>query len=381
MSMKTAAAHADRFARPRPRATRPAGPAVAVGHARAATALVLSALLAAAALAQATQAQATQAQPARAQATRAQATRAQPGDPPAPAANRAPTIDDAIARMQRLVPGFVARLGALHPREPEAYVLLGEEVAAEAVSDADVALARQLYAMGYELSGGSPAWAGVRAMAARALAELADSDRDRRWLVAVASRTDPAAATPDWTRSAPSGPPPEVALAAADAVTAVLNGDGSRARALLAQPEVRSVITRYSGLLGGAGPTDSISRLDAQSQIWPCPECRGRRISPRGQGDSLTQELCRTCNGTPGWQPSPTEFVGTVRFRSTILRGAHRSWAAQAASDLAAPLRDPDPDEVGPTFGVTASRPYWSGSGWSATPALSPPSPPPPPGP
>jgi hypothetical protein len=36
--------------------------------------------------------------------------------------------------------------------------------------------------------------------------------------------------------------------------------------------------------------------------------------------------------------------------------------------DLGAPLRDPDLDEVAPTYGVDPARPYWREGKWVAKP-------------
>ena len=105
-----------------------------------------------------------------------------------------PTLKDAAGRMETLLPGFADRLRALTPDDANAYHLLAEEVAAEAVGDADFRLAIELHALAYELApAGSASPLALRVSCCLAIADLVTVERDRRWLLAVAARLDPTA--------------------------------------------------------------------------------------------------------------------------------------------------------------------------------------------
>jgi hypothetical protein len=211
----------------------------------------------------------------------------------------------------------------------------------------------------------------VQASASLALASLSSSDRRADWLRAIARVLDARYARPDWSGSLDPGLSAQSAFRAAEAIGAVRAGEGPRARDLLGRSDVRLLIDRYSALLTGAGPSDMLGELDAEASKWPCPECRNERVSVKRHTSSIDRSLCNTCGGDPGWPLTRAGLIATLRFESAMLVGVQRSWGAQLAIDLGSPLRDPDPAEVAPTYGVDPTRTVWRDGTWVAPPAAS----------
>lgn len=276
-------------------------------------------------------------------------------------------------------PDLEARLHALTPDSPEDYFLLGEEVAALARLDIEFELAESLFVLAFVLDGvpigpSERKRASVRAPVCLALASTTTSTRRARWLLAIAGVVDPRYSRPDWSGAVDPAPSPRDRAMAAEAISTVRSGDGARARSLLARPNVRRLYDRFSALITGAGPSAVIGGLEAEAAKWPCPECRNARISVKRHSGNIQRTLCNTCLGDPGWATTRAEMIATLRFESAMLRGTQRSWGAQAAIDLGAPLRDPDPSELAPTYRVDPRAVYWRGA-WVRTPATTPPEP------
>ncbi len=264
------------------------------------------------------------------------------------------------ARLVETMPDIEARLAALNPADPAAYLDLGEEVAALGAID----LARRLFALAYEsarLSGRDPS---TQTSACIALADTARFERDRRWLWSIARLIEPRYNQPDWSRTTRRDVTPRAALRAATTLGLLRAGEGARARELLRDPAVRDVFTRYAGLLTGTGPGDVLSILDEQARRWPCPECHNERIVRTVRDGQNVDVRCFTCRGNPGWELGEQGFLATLRFESRVLSGVQRSWSAQLASDLGEPLRDPDPAAVCPAVGVDPSRSVYRDGAW-----------------
>ncbi len=294
---------------------------------------------------------------------------AQPAPRPATEAGDAATVSALAERL----PGLPDRLSSLDPADPVAYLELGEEIAAEASSDAQFGLAERLFVLAFELErvgaiGASGPRTVTRAAACFALADITPSERRARWLRAIARVIDSRYATPDWTGSVDRPLSRRDAFRAAEAIGLVRSGDGARARDLLDRPEVARIFDRYSALLTGAGPSEILSELRAEAARWPCPECRNERVSVKRLNQDVERSLCNYCGGNPGWALSRGGLVANLRFESAMLSGVQRSWGAQLAIDLGAPLRDPDPAEVAPTYRVDPTRPYWRDGRWVSDP-------------
>lgn len=288
-----------------------------------------------------------------------------------PAGPRGVTTADAVVSMRDRLPTLSSRLGTLSPDRPEAYFLLAEEVSALARTDAEYLLAERLFVLAFVLDDpdaprGERRSGQWRAPACLALAAISASDRRARWLLAIAGAVDPRYAQPDWSGAVDPETSPRHRVAAATAVAAVRSGDGALARSLLSRPGVRTLMQRYSALLTGRGPSGVIGELEAEAAKWPCPECRNERLSVKRHTGTIQRSLCNTCLGNPGWPLTRGGLIAALRFESAMLRGVQRSWGAQAAIDLGAPLRDPDPAELAPTYRVDPSAVYWRDGAWVA---------------
>jgi hypothetical protein len=263
------------------------------------------------------------------------------------------------------------KLRALAPENREAYFLLAEEVAERGTvaADADTLnLAKTLYALAFELDRRTGQAGPLAASSALGLASIERLERDRRWLTAVAGAIDRRYSLPDWTISAGGSISDEQAYDAATVLGLARAGMGRDARKLIDKPGVRQTLTRYERLIGTTGETGALSRLEKYMAAWPCPECNNERVV-RKMGDHGPElRLCPTCHGNPGPDLSDEEYIGQLRFEAALLNGIQRSWAAQVIVDQAAPLRDPDPDELAATYRVDATHPYWRDGRWTDKP-------------
>jgi hypothetical protein len=269
------------------------------------------------------------------------------------------------AKQPSVAPGIAARLEALAPSDPAGYFLLAEELADTVVEEADKALPRTLYVLAFERDrarGGS-----LGASCALGLARIERLERDRRWLTALAGAVDRRYSLPDW--NVPAGSlSEELAYKAATVLGLARSGEGPEARRLLEQPGVREVLTRYERAIGTSGETGALSRLEKYIQQWPCPECRNERTVRRVADKGVELRLCPVCRGNPGPRLSEEELTAQLRFEAALLNGIQRSWGATIVIDQGAPLRDPDPEQLAPYYGVDPARPYWRNGAWAASP-------------
>ncbi len=292
------------------------------------------------------------------------------------------------------------RLAALAPENPGAYFELAEEIADEARTPDDLALARTLYVLAFDLArskrpnptnaptsapasptaaprtGPSPeALAQIAASACLGLAELERLPHERRWLRALAGLQDSRYAERDWNVPAAASQADETAYRAATALGLARSGDGRQAQELLDKPGVRAVLQEYERAIGDSGHAGAISRLEKYIRAWPCPECQNRRFVAKpgdrgggggGGGGNQPPEfrICFTCKGNPGPVLSNHELMAQLGFESALLAGVQRSWAAELAVRQSAPLRDPDPAELAPTYRVDPTKVYWREGRW-----------------
>jgi len=276
-------------------------------------------------------------------------------------------IPNAGARQPEFPAWIVTRLESLKPDNAESYFLLGEEVIDAATSKTEETLARQLFGLAFELDrrDGSPAW--VAPSSCIALASIARLESDARWLRALANRIDPRYAPPAWRESVSGGAVSSVAFTTAEAVGETRAGNGIQARNLLSKPGVRALLLRYGKLLGFSAATGAVWQIDQWAGDWPCRECGNERVVFRPDTDPPSYRECYTCRGNPGPVLSPAQLIAQLRFESRLLHGISRSWGAQLAIDMGAPLREPVADELAAVLGIDADKPYWR-SGWNATP-------------
>ncbi len=262
-------------------------------------------------------------------------------------------------------PAWIApRLAALSPERPEEYFRLAEEVADIVEDQPEDTIARTLYALCYELSRARPGSAGLAASCCLGLSRLERLDQDRRWLLAVAAAIDPRYARPDWAVAASPSASEDTALRAATVLGLARAGEGTQARKLLDEPGVKALLRDYERAIGDTGGTGALFRLERSIAEWPCPQCSNSRTITRPGQPAPEIRLCPNCRGDPGPRLTHQEFLAQLRFEAILLRGVQRSWAAQMAVDMGAPLRDPDPDQLAQVYGVDPARAWWRDGQW-----------------
>ena len=261
-----------------------------------------------------------------------------------------------------------ARLTALKPDQPEDYFLLAEDIADGADDEPRINLARTLFILAFELDRRAGGGSTLGASSALAIAKLERLDRDRRWLTAIAGAADRRYALPDWNVGASPSISDENAYKAATVLGMARSGDGREARRLFDQPGVAGVLRHYERAIGSTGETGALSRLDKYMQQWPCPECGNARTVSRPGPSGPEVRLCASCRGNPGPRLTEEEYISQLRFEAALLNGIQRSWAAQVVVDQGAPLRDPDLEELAPTYGVDPGKPFWRDGEWVGSP-------------
>lgn len=256
-------------------------------------------------------------------------------------------------------PDVESRLAALQPGDAMAYFELGEEVAFDARTAEERALARRLYLLAYEMDR-THAGALGRSVCL-ALAEIAESEPDRQTMLALArafsNESAPGFAPPTPARTADD----EAAFALATALGHYRAGEYDRAASILARPEVAALLARHEPLLGSA------SAVEREVNAKPsCRECRNARVIKADLDPRSEWRLCYTCGGDPGPGLDLLGLVAQLRVESMLLSGSQRSWSAQIIADGGAPLREIDPEDLASMFGVDAAESLWRDGQWVA---------------
>ncbi len=291
-----------------------------------------------------------------------------PSPAPAPPSTSTSPIAAPDALPAGMPPDLADRLAALKPADPDGYLRLGEDVASMAVDSRGRDLARRLFVLAFTLDRARSAssTSPTATSACLALAAMANLEADRRWLVSLARALDRRLAFPAWIARAEDPVDSGTAYLAATFVGLVRGGDSIRAQRVLAQPGVRDLIKRYERLLSPINDTGGLSSLEQEMSRWPCPECGGKRVARRFQSNPPQYRLCSVCGGTLGPEIRPETLAAQLRFESRMLSGSSRSWAAQVMSDRGAPLRDVDPAELAPAFGISTEATLWRNGRWVA---------------
>lgn len=251
------------------------------------------------------------------------------------------------------------RLTTLDPAAPLAYFELAEEVAYE--QPEDVALARTLYVLAFELARRSDPGSPLRASVCLALADLSTSSLERRWLRSLARSM-----TGGGGALMPIAPNeedinPGVAMTLAQALGDFQAGEYRKAiEAIDGDPRVHEAFERETRSLPG-GPSRIEDELRSEPQ---CRRCRNKRIVRAGEPN--TSMLCPTCGGDPGPHLTDAELIDLLRVESIMLGGTSSTWSAQFILDDGRPLRDIDPEELAPWFNVDPEATRWDSArlGW-----------------
>lgn len=270
----------------------------------------------------------------------------------------------AASRVESVTERFAARLLALSPADPKAYLLLAEEVLDAATGPADTRLAIDLFGRAFELTRSRPGDRTIAASACHGLAEATGVQRDRRWYEAIALVVDPAGTAPGWLRKPPPTSVDAMPFRLAVVLGHVRAGEGVIARQVLAKPDVAQALRAIEPLMRRGGVPGGLSALEREAAAWPCRECGNKGVVRRGNGPQPEYRACPACGGTPGPAMQGADLLAQVRLESWLLQGEQRSWASQLAADDGAPLVDPDPAALCPRAGVDAERMYWRQGRW-----------------
>ncbi len=255
------------------------------------------------------------------------------------------------------------RLTSLNGVNAMAYFELAEEVAYEAEHPADTALAQHLFVLAFEIDRVSPA-PRLGASVCLALADLSTTNDERRWLFALARNLSPSEEIVDLSGDT-VGPTDAAALALSEALGLYRSGDYRRSKALLVRPEVAELLNRHESLL-----IEAAVNIEHELDTEPiCHECNNRRIVRSNIDDDQQHRLCYTCGGNPGPDLSDRQLMAHLRLEAILLRGVHKSWAAQLSRDHGAPLRDAAADELAARFNIDASATLWRNSAWTQPPS------------
>jgi len=246
------------------------------------------------------------------------------------------------------------RLANLDPQEPIVYYELAEEVAYE--QPEDIALARTLYVLSFELARRRDPRTPLGPSVCLALADLSTSAPERRWLRSLArSMADGGGGAVLPLTPSDVDISPQVALTVAQALGDFHNGEYRKAiDAIDKDPAVREVFERETRSLPGGA-----SRIENELRSEPkCRRCRNKRII-RANATTNDYSICPICNGNPGPNLRDPELIDLLRVSSKLLGGTTSTWSAQFILDEGRPLRDIDPDELAPWFRVDPRATRW----------------------
>jgi hypothetical protein len=249
-----------------------------------------------------------------------------------------------------------ARLEALSPDQPRDYLELGEEIHADATTPEERALARRLYVLGVTtgLDAGDSATA---AGACLALAQLATTPTERRWLRSLAGGIDSRFRV---DLSAPVEGGTERGLELSIAITRFRAGEGRIARRAIERPELRELLEAYA-------PDAWIRSLEEEARDWPCRECGNDRfVSVPGQAGVFV--ICPTCRGNPGPRLDRHDLLESLRIESGLMGVRTGSWSAQLALGRDEPMRDAEPEDIAARYRVDPALSCWRDGEWEACP-------------
>jgi len=285
--------------------------------------------------------------------------------PPVPSI--APVAAPAVAHAGRQS-GFeeseLARLAALKPSDPGAYLELGEEMLESPDSPERVDMTRQLLVRALEFGRTRPEHRRTAASAAIALASMSKREGDRLWLRSVAAILEP---TSDDFAPARREREKESQAAASRAslfLTQLRAGAGIEARDSLNAKGVRSVLERHERELSALG-TISVQHLENESKKWPCTDCNSTGVIAPPKGQRGSAKLCPVCGGQPGMKLTASDFAAQLRLQRRLTGSFSEPWGSIIATEGAPPARDPDPANVAPAFAVDAKLSVWRDGQWT----------------
>jgi hypothetical protein len=265
---------------------------------------------------------------------------------------------------------YAARLAALRPDDPEAYFLLGEEIADATPADPGArSVATRLFVLAMTLDlARNPARPALAASACIALADVDRTAADAKWLVALAERLDPRHARPEWLTPTEIPAPDSASFRIATAMGMIRTGEGVAATRILNDPAIAPAFQARDRMFR-RHMQSSARELLREASRWPCSECGNQRVVRRQGVNPPDYRLCGRCAGTPGPTLTTMQLADQLRVESMLLGVSQRSWGAQVIADYGAPVVDPDPSAVARAMGVDATATKFVDGVWVVPPA------------
>jgi len=248
------------------------------------------------------------------------------------------------------------RLAALDPSDPASYLRLAEEIAYEARSGTDNALARRLALLSAHLAAGDPESSRVASSACVLLADLSTDAQRRNWLRALADSFGARDGLLLWRveRSRDFS----ARLAAAETLGLARAEENRRAAERYERSEVRAVLREYAHAIPGGLDTLEHRITHAPS----CPECKNERVV-RSPSDPSAWVLCHTCRGAPSPPVDRDLLIRALRVERAML-GEGDDWGIDYVARAGAPLRDLTLEEAAQHYGVDLTRSVYRAGSW-----------------
>ena len=223
---------------------------------------------------------------------------------------------------------WTTRLHELNPDDPMAYFELAEEIADASTDDAQLDMARQLFALSGVLD---PMRLGRSACLA--LADLEADEHARRRLLALAALLDERAG---GLAQGPAGRRSDYqsaeALAVSEAMSFYRKGHGAKALASLRTPGAVEILDAYPAVFRG--------------------------------GSERFIEGCRSSRKSRKPAISQRDLVESLRVEAALLAGDDRNWSGELLLTGGRPLIEVDPDRLDLSFGVNAAEACYRDGRW-----------------
>lgn len=253
---------------------------------------------------------------------------------------------------------WLTRLESLSPSDPEAYLLLGEEVLDRAADEDERRLAMELLTLAFDLARAHDAGSPVATSACLALADASSVRSDRRRLRSLAGSLAPRRADTPRTATLNVESPEYLT---STALTLTRTGMGFHAKSVLRKPEVLQQLESMDGLLERFGVPGGADGVIREVRRWPCPECGNQRITRKREGQP---RLCPNCNGEPGPKITRTDLLAYLRAEFWLVRDSRQPWSLQVLLDDGQPAQLADPTLVARLFRVDTTKPYFRRNAW-----------------
>ena len=269
------------------------------------------------------------------------------------------------------------RLAVLAPFDPQAYFELGEEIA-DLPGDRAHDEACRLFLLCADIAA-TRADAALTRSAYLALASLARSPEEKRWILAVRDAESPQPARQSTQAASAAAPAKARAAAAARA-----GGEDASYELALAlgryragdfrrtKESLRRVHDALARLVAAGMEIDRaqsiLKQVTAESDgVGSCPRCHNERIVRNIIDGKPVIEPCPVCYGNPG--PSPPlqadAFLEQLRAEALLLDVAPKSWADESLLDAGRPLKDVSFEALCAEFKVDPRKTVWRDGVWA----------------